>query len=240
MRIHRSILIALTLPVAAAGCSAARLMIRYSDLDTQTAMSESVFLELRSDLPQTVYISEGSTAGREFTIRPMLDRDLTESGYTLVNSPEEATYIIQINHLRLAETELTGDQTINDAIEAAWWAGAGAALATDVLGASDVAGEVGVAVGVMGFVLDAQTKHIAHTLTTDVLVTESISAEGQEREPRYHETQIVSAASKVNLKQNESLPVMINGLSRALAGLLPACARGCTAGTGQDLSRIEN
>lgn len=40
------------------GCAASRTMIRYGDLSTRTEMSESVFLELRSDLPPTVYISE--------------------------------------------------------------------------------------------------------------------------------------------------------------------------------------
>lgn len=208
-----------------AGCAATRMMIRYGDLNTQTEMSESVFLDLRSDLPQTVYISEASTAGRELTIRPTLDQQLAESGYTLVDGPDEATYIIQINHLRLAESELTGDQTLGDAIDAALVAGAGAALATDILGESGAAGEVGLAVGVVGFVLDASTKHIAHTLTTDVLVTESVPAGGAERELRYHETQIVSGASKVNLKLEESLPAMISGLSRSLAGLLPTRER---------------
>lgn len=208
-----------------AGCATSRMMIRYGNLNTQTEMSESVFLELRSDLPQTVYISEASTVGRELTIRPTLDRQLTESGYTLVDAPDEATYIIQINHLRLAESELTGNQTVNDAIKAAFMAGAGAALAADILGEAGAAGKVGLAVGVVSFVLDARTKHIAHTLTTDVLVTESIPAGGAERELRYHETQIVSGASKVNLKLEESLPAMISGLSRSLAGLFPTKIR---------------
>ena len=203
-----------------AGCAASRLMIRYGGLNTQTDMSESVFLELRSDLPQTVYMAEASTAGHELTIRPTLDRELTESGYTLVDGADEATYILQINHLRLAEVELSGDQTLGDALGAAFAAGAGAALAADVAGVDDLAA-VGLAAGVVGFVLDASTKHIAHTLTTDVLVTESVPADGPERELRYHRTRIVSGASKVNLKLGESLPAMISGLSRALAHLLP-------------------
>jgi hypothetical protein len=115
------------------GCATSRMMIRYGDLDTKTEMSESVFLELRSDLPQTVYISEASTAGRELTILPALDRQLTASGYTLVDVPGDATYIIQINHLRLVESELQGDQTFSDAIGNAWMAGAGAAFAIHIL-----------------------------------------------------------------------------------------------------------
>ncbi len=157
------------------GCAASRMMIRYGDLDTKTEMSESVFLELRSELPKTVHIAEASTVGRELTIRPALDRQLTASGYTLVDDPHQATYIVQINHLRLVESELHGDEGVSHAIGAAWMAGLGASLATDILGASGAAGQVGLAVGVLGFLFDAKTKHIAHTLTTDVLLTERIS-----------------------------------------------------------------
>lgn len=206
------------------GCAASRMMIRYGDLDTKTEMSESVFLELRSDLPKTVHIAEASTVGRELTIRPALDRQLMASGYTLVDDPAQATYVVQINHLRLVESELHGDESVSHALGAAWGAGAGAALGTDILGWSGAAGQVGLAVGVLGFLFDAKTKHIAHTLTTDVLLTERISGGEGGAEFRYHETQIVSGASKVNLKLEEGLPAMKRGLSRALAGLLPTRA----------------
>ena len=207
-----------------AGCAASRMMVRYGDLEAQTEMSESVFLDLRSDLPQTVYVAEASTAGRDLTIRPSLQRGLIESGYTMVETPDEATYVIQINHLRLEEVELSADQTLGDAVGAALTAGAGTALAADILGASGAAGELGLIAGVLGFLWDANTKHVAHTLTTDVLLTERVPAGGAEGEFRYHETQVVSGASKVNLDLEDCLPTMINGLSRSLAGLLPGRA----------------
>lgn len=163
------------------------MMIRHGDLNTKTEMSGSIFLELRSDLPQTVYISEGSTAGRELTVRPTLDRQLVDAGFK---------------------------------------AGIGAALATDFLSGSDVAAEIGLAVAVVAFLLDAKTKHIAHTLTTDVLVTETIPDGAEGTHLRYHDTQIVSGVSTINLKLEEGLPAMIGGLSRSLAGLLPRRAQG--------------
>ena len=226
MRIVRLPSVILLGSMTLGGCAASRTMIRYGDLNTRTEMSESVFLELRSDLPQTVYIAESSTAGRDLTIRPALDRELTGSGYTVVDRPDDATYLIQINHLRLVKSDLSGDEDLGDAIGAGFAAGAVGALSTaEFFDAPGAAGEIGLAVGVLGFLLDAKTKHIAHTLTTEVLVTESVPAGGAERELRYHETQIVSGASKVNLALEEGLPVMIGGLSRSLAGLLPTTVR---------------
>ena len=208
------------------GCAASRLMMRYGDLETQTEMSESVFLELRSELPKTVFVAESSTLDHDVTILPSLERSLIESGYALAETPEEATYLLQINHLRLAEVELSEDQTLGDAVSAALAAGGGAALAADILGASGTGtAGVGLAVGVVGFVADATTKHIAYTLTTDVLLTETTSEPGNEDELIYHGTRIVSGASKVNLSLEEAFPPMVQGMSVALSGLLPRTAR---------------
>ncbi len=202
-------------------CASAHLMMRYGDLKTQTKMSESVFLELRTDLPKTVYVAEGSTLGRDLTILPSLQQHLMDMGYSLIEAPGEATYVVQINHLHLAEVELNADQTLEDALSSAYSAGAGSGLAADLFGASGEAVlGVGLVVGVLSLIADSQTKHIAHTLTTDVLVTETTSKAGQESELIYHKTRIVSGASKVNLSLEEALPAMVQGLRTSLSGLL--------------------
>jgi hypothetical protein len=211
--------------LSAASCYTLRTSIRYGSLDAQTAMSESVFLEMRSELPRTVFLAEECATGQDLTVRPALDRQLEEAGYTLVDSPEEATYVIQINHLRLAETELKGEQDLGDAIGGAFVAGTATTLTLGALGASPEASTgAGVAVGVAAFLLDSHTKHIAHTLSTAVLVTETVPSSGLEPELRYHETEIVSGASKMNLSMEESLPVMLDGTTESLAHLMPAAA----------------
>ena len=213
--------------IALGGCSTMRMHMRYGNLTSQTEMRESIFLELRSGLPPTVYVAETCTADSVVTVRPELDRQLAASGYTLVEDPNEATYLLQINHVRLTETELSGDQTLGDAISSAFTAGAAAALAADVVGAGDRAvGGVGLAVGAVGFIMDSQTKHIAHLLTTDVRVTESVAVRDSLADlgaptVREHETQIVSGASKVNLRYRESLPVLVERMSHTLARMLP-------------------
>lgn len=223
------------------GCATIRTHLRYGSLTSQAEMRESVFLEPRSDLPPTVYLTETCTADSQVSVRPSLDRELATAGYVLVDDPDSATYVIQINHVRLAETELSGDQTLGDAISGAFAAGVGAGVAADVLGASgDVAAGVGLTVGAVGFIMDAKTKHIAHLLTTDVLVTETVArpdtladADASEGQPsvgaatlRQHTTQIVSGASKVNLRYGESLPVLVAATSHTLSHMLPVRTAG--------------
>lgn len=231
MSTKQSIALMLVGGIVLGGCATIRTHLRYGNLASQTEMRESVFLELRSDLPRTVYLAEACSADSEITLRPDLDRALAAAGYTLVDDPDEATYVIQINHVRLTEIELSGDQTLGDAIGAAFAAGFGAAVAADLVGASAGAvGGIGLAVGAVGFIMDAETKHIAHLLTTDVRVTETVPAPDSlayaavRRDAtalRNHETQVVSGASKVNLRFKESLPVLVAGMSHTLARMLP-------------------
>ena len=222
--------------IALSGCAAMRMQMRYGTLQSDTKVSDAVFLDLRSDLPATVYIDETCSADSTITVRPSLDQQLVASGYTTVEDPKAATYIVQISHLQLIEVELSEDQTLGDALASALTAGFAAGLAADVVGASTGAATgVGLAVGAVGFIMDARTKHIAHILTTDVLVTETVTAGGgitearaedQEAaggasQERRHETQIASGASKVNLRLTESLPAIVDGTSRTVSRLLP-------------------
>lgn len=218
------------------GCAAMRMHMRHGDLQSDTKVSDAVFLELRTDLPATVYVEETSLVDSAVTVRPYLDQQLVASGYTVVEDPNEATYLVQVNHVQLIEVEL-GDQTLGDALSSAIVAGTAAGLATDVAGASGgLATGVGLTIGAVGFIVDANTKHIAHILTTNVLVTETVPPGGgiveappdaQEpaagtREVRWHETQIASGASKVNLRITESLPAIVDGTSRTVSRLLPS------------------
>ena len=130
--------------------------------------------------------------------------------------------MMQINHRELVEHELKDGQTVGDAVGAAMTAGMGAATAADLLGAGGrtVAG-VGLAVGVVGFLADAGAKHIAHTLTTDVRITETFTYPDGASEAVYHDTMIVSGASKANLHLGESLPALISGTREAVSHIFP-------------------
>lgn len=223
--------IALTGSISLSGCATIFTHARYGDLASQTEMQEPVFLEPRNDLPTTVYVEEtcsACSAAIVVTVRPKLDRALAAEGYTLVQDPAEATYVLQIHHLRLTETELAG-ATLAETIQGANQVATAAAIAAEVAGAADryrVVGAAMLGAGFAGFVVDSKTKHLAHLLTTHLRVTETVAVRdgqgyGEETTERVHETQIVSGASKVNLRQGESLPVLVAGMTHAITGVMP-------------------
>lgn len=204
-------------------CAASRMMMRYGELETQTEVSESVFLDLRSGFPKTVHVSESSSVPQDVTVLGEVQQQLAKAGYTLVANPNDATYLLQINHVQLAAFDLDEGQDLGDAITVAFAAGAVGGITAGLVGASEkTSGKVAVATGVVGFIADAKTKHVAYTLTTDVLVTEMVLNGEGGTEPRYHETRIVSVASKVNLDLEEALPPIVKGMRDAVSGLMPA------------------
>ena len=217
----KTITVAVLMSGTLSGCATVGAHVRYGALESKTELSESVFMDLTNELPPTVYVSERHTAGRAVSTEQAMESALASAGYTLVDDPRDATYVVQVNHRQLVRQELGDGQGIQDAIGGAWMAGAGTAVAAEVLGIGEAAGELGLAVGVLSFLLDAQTKHLAHTLTTDVHVTEKRSGpEGTDT--REHSTQIVTAASKVNLGEDEAMPALVAGVTQAITGLLPA------------------
>lgn len=217
----------LMLAVAAtlSGCATSRKLLRYGDVETRTEVSEAIFLDLRTNLPRTVFVSETSSVARDVTLRPVLERELRAAGYQLVETPLEATYVIQLNHLQLAEVELDDDEGLFEAMGSALGAGVATGGVAGLFGAdAGLAGDLGLIVGLASFIVDARTKHLAHTLTTEVRVTEAIPGGEGSPESARHATRIVSGASKVNLNWDESLPHLIRGVGRAVTGLLPSAA----------------
>ncbi|HSM37122.1 MAG TPA: complement resistance protein TraT [Longimicrobiales bacterium] len=207
---------------ALTGCGAARMALRYGDLETRTELSQSVFLELRSDAPPSVHVVEHSTAGSDLSIRPALEGGLVRAGYVLVDDPRDATYVMQINHRSMIETEIGDGGSLGDAVSGALAAGTVAGVAADLAGAGpDAATGVGLGVGLVGFLIDSRVKHVAHLLTTDLVVTEQVGPEGAAGAERRHEVTAVSGASKMNLGRAEALPAILRTLGVSLADLLP-------------------
>jgi hypothetical protein len=207
------------------GCATVWMTARYGDLETKAEVTESVFLELRSDLPKTVYVSESSMVEPDVTALDPLLQGLIEAGYAVVEDPDDATYLIQINHLQFATFELEDNQSVNDAVAGAVALASTAGLASSLLGADGLLpGRIGLVAGVVGFVVDAQTKHLAHTLTTEVLITETVLGPGGRPELRYHGTRVVSGASKTGLRTDESVPEIVEVLNGTLTRLMPPVA----------------
>ncbi len=228
------------------GCAATQVAIEKKDLSVQTKMSETIFLDAQRPAPKTVLLDLKNTAGVAMDIKPLITRDLQAKGYTVVQTPAEASYILQGNILYVGKADPSAlDKSLYSGyggVVAGAAAGAMIGGATHGgTGAAYGAGIGGLAGGAAEMVSGSLVKDVTYTIVTDVLITENVAppappaaqtaktAKGKKTnvtkvkhtvpESKKYQTRIVSTANKVNLKLEEALPALTDGLSKSIAGI---------------------
>ncbi|HSH49244.1 MAG TPA: complement resistance protein TraT [Halomonas sp.] len=224
------------------GCAATHTAITKRNLDVQTKMSETVFLDPRPASEKVVYLQIRNTSDEQgITIEPKIRQAVESRGYTVTNDLDQAYYLLQTNILQVGETDLRGAQT-------ALAQGYGAGLTGAVVGGAAFgggSGRVGTALvgGLVGMAANAMVKDVHFTMITDLQISER-AAQGvvisennraalkqgtsghrtvtshETTDWHRYQTRIVSTANQVNLTFDKALPELEQGLSQSIAGLL--------------------
>jgi hypothetical protein len=224
------------------GCGALTTAIEKRNLDVQTKMSSSIFLEPVSPEQQIVYVRVRNTTDKDISIEQKIKDAFTANGFVVTKNPKEAEFMVQANLLQVGKGDA---RSARSALESGFGGvvlglGVAAAASSSATGYG-VAGLVG---GLVGTVANAMIKDVYFTMITDVEIRqrpqdgESIqqnmkgsSSQGTSASVNQNittsnakwkifRTRVVSTANKVNLDFIEAKPVLIKGLSRSLSGLL--------------------
>ncbi|MBR4741416.1 MAG: hypothetical protein IK079_00750, partial [Desulfovibrio sp.] len=204
------------------GCSAVQVGLTKKDLDVQTKMSDSIFLDMDNDLPRTVFLSVRDTSGRGLSLAWACEQSIAAKGYEFAPSAREATYVLQINILSLEKT----DRAAADKMLGLGYAGSiGTGVLTGALIGSathssygmTTGAAVGALAGGLGeLVVDSVVKDVTYALVCDVRLTERL--QGGQKE--VHTTRVVSTANQVNLTFERARPPLEEAVAASLAGLL--------------------
>lgn len=170
------------------GCQAASTLIDKQNLDVQTHMSDTIFLDPVPESKHTVYIGARNTSDHpEIDLKMPIVAKLRQRGYTVVGDPRAAQYIIQLNVLQAGPVDpnrkdsfLSGGYgTALDAV--ALGAAAGALTA---YGSGNVGAGLGVGLGVaaVGFLADHLVKDVYFTVVTDIQLSAKPVRGGSVRE----------------------------------------------------------
>ncbi|MCP4695480.1 MAG: conjugal transfer protein TraT [Gammaproteobacteria bacterium] len=230
-----------TLMLALYGCGATYTLIKKRNLDVQTKMSETVFLEPVRVSEKIIYVSVRNTTDKTLNIKQKIVSELLDGGYSVTREPDEARFMLQANVLKLGKGDLRSSESYLEA-------GFGGAIIGGVAGAAisgssrDVA--VGGVIGAIGAVVgDALVEDTLFIMVTDLQVRER-PREGEVVEQRQHlsthqgtstglqqratggnvnwktyRTRIVSNANKANLEFDEARPELEKGLIRSISGI---------------------
>lgn len=230
------------------GCAAVHTSIAKKDLDVQTKMSDTIFLDPVEPDQRTIYLNIRNTSDKtNFDIAGPVARVLESKGYTISNNPKTAHYWLQVNVLSV-------DKASPTAAQAALGGGYGGALTGAAVGAATGAalggwGGAGIgglagaaAFGIADTIAGAAVKDVMFMAITDVEIAERVEAGvvvrqdnqqdakqgigGSRRQSstkvsnmNKYRTRIVSTANKVNLAYEEAAPELTNGLARSISGL---------------------
>ena len=239
-----SVLIISTLLITSimSGCGAASTAIEKRNLEVQTKMSDSIFLEPVSPQKQIVYIKIRNTTDKNMDVEEQVKTAVEAKGFKVVSNPEEAYFMIQGNVLQVGKTDGTGSDSALQSGFGGGLLGAGISLATG--GSGNNIG-IGAAIGaVAGVLANTMVKDIYYSMVTDLEIRQrpAIDERVSQNEENYSEqgttstisqnvnssnvqwkiyrTRIVSTANQVNLEFEEAQAELTKGLVRSISGLL--------------------
>ena len=87
------------------GCAATQVAIEKRNLAVQTKMSETVFLDPVGPDRQTVFIQVKNTSDKEIEIAPDLSDAIAKRGYRVIQDPNLAHFMLQVNILSVGKTD---------------------------------------------------------------------------------------------------------------------------------------
>lgn len=270
--------LAMTMTAVLAGCATVTTAVEHRNLKASSKMSSSLFIDPVAPSQQTVLVQVRNTTDKpDFQIAQPLIASIQAKGWRLVDDPDAANLILQVNILQAGQTEA-------NAVQSALASGyGGGLLGSAALGGTAAAlggangygiGGSALAVGAADYVGSLLVKSVMFSAITDVrvlvrgkpgqtyTVTHSASNDGssasggatqagqlaalaaalrgapgpgtvessvqnQSTTQSYTETsdrktlqtRIVSTAEQVNLKWEEALPALRDGLVASIGGL---------------------
>ncbi|WP_334019403.1 complement resistance protein TraT [Alteromonas sp. S015] len=237
----KAVVLTITL-LALSGCAAVHTSIAKKDLDVQTKLSTSVFVDPVPPEKRKIYL-EVRSAVMEFdrnAFRTALNNQISSSGngYTFVDSPDDAQYTMSVFVRNLekaspsaAENYLSsGFQGVTIGSAAAYAGGGGyrEAAAGGIIG------------GLVSTAANAMVKDVTYLLVADIQIKErakkgvivrkdskintKISDDGASTQTssevsnqKEYRTRVVTTANKANLELEEAQPLMFDKTAYAMA-----------------------
>lgn len=218
-------------------CSTMHTVISKRNLDVQTKMSDTIWLEPAAANQKTVFVKISNTSGKNLNIEQKIVNTLSAKGYRIVNDPAEAKYWLQANILKVDKINLDKDSGFSDAVLGA---GIGGVLGAQRSGGAYTALGWGLAGAAIGTLADALVDDTAYAMVTDILISEKTgrnvqnstrnsvkqgnsgtmtSSTSSSSNIEKYSTRVLSTANQVNLNFNSAIPILEDELIKVITGI---------------------
>lgn len=233
---------------ALSGCQAVTTAIEHRNLEVQSKMTDSVFLDPVAPSQQTVFLQIRNTSDQaDLDIAPDLRQAIEAHGYTITNDPTRAHYVLQVNVLQAGKADpkeldrlfAGGFGGLNSAASVVGTAAYGAGIGA-LAGGLNGLGYGALIAAPVALVADAFVKNATYSIVTDVQISEKTGAvvtdrmnqnlkqgrsgtrevsSTETRNMKTYQTRIVSKAEQVNLELADAMPQVKAGIVRSIAGM---------------------
>ena len=231
------VLFSLLLIFVFVSCSTMHTVVSKRNLDVQTKMSDTIWLEPVSASEKTIFVQVRNSSGKNLNIEQKVINVLTAKGYRIVNDPALAKYWLQANILKVDKVNLDSDNGFSDAVLGA---GIGGVLGAQRSGGAYTAIGWGLAGAAIGTLADALVDDTAYAMVTDILITEKTgrnvqtstrnsvkqgnsgnmtSTSNSSSNMEKYSTRVLSTANQVNLNFNSAIPILEDELGKVLGGI---------------------
>lgn len=230
-------------------CAATETSIAKRNLDVQTKMTDSIFLEPVAPIRRTVFVDVKNTSDKpDFDIERSVIEAITRNGYQVIDDPARAQFMLQANILQAGRSsETAAERAYNEgfgSVLTGGAAGAGVGYGLGKAGGNDALLTAGGAVigATVATIADAFVQDVTYSVVTDIQVSErtqggstvtqsenrknSQGSSGSVTETstqttdwKRYRTRVVAKANKVNLEWPEAAPFMVDGLTRSISGI---------------------
>ena len=211
------------LALALGGCAAAQTAISHRNLDVQSKMSATIFLDPIPPTEKRVFVQVRNTSDKpDLDLTLPITHAVAARGYTLVQDPSQTHYLLQVNVLQCGAISPSAAE---QAFRGGYGSTYGGTLAGGAVGAlasgSGTGTVVGAVVGGVGSaVADAAVKNVTYTVITDVQVSEITARSTSDTSTwKRYQTRVMSTANQVNLDFADALPELKVGISHSIAGI---------------------
>jgi len=221
------------------GCSAIHTSVAKKDLDVQTKMSESIFLDPVSPEKRVVFVQVRNTSDKPgIILEPAIKQAILSNGYRITDNPDEAYYMLQANVLKAGRADKRANRHGGRGSHGAL---TGAAIGS-TLGSGDGKVAMAVAGALLATMVDATVKDIYYTIVTDVRISERVKSGTEVTESsqssltqgisghktssfvesvdwKRYQTRIVSVANQVNLDFPTAEAHLVSSLVQSISNV---------------------
>lgn len=199
-------------------CAATEVALSHKNIETQTTLSKTIFLDPVPDSQKSVFIVVKNTSDQQsFDISHSLTQAFRAHGYKVMSNPSDAHYKVQANILSVGKVSKSASQSApGHGFGSALAGGATGAAAGSLSGNSTAMLAGGLVGGIGGLAVDSLVKDVNFTMIVDLQISERKNAKGSYE--RYT-TRVVSHTNRVNLSFATAKPSLEVGLVNTIVGI---------------------